>query len=247
MEVHHHPHVGHKHFKEYFLEFLMIFLAVTMGFIAENIREHFTDRSKEGEYIRSFISDLETDTMRLAYVIRFDHQQLKGIDSFLLLAHAPMTDNNNRERFYHLFIKYFYRSASFKSSDATLQQLKNTGDYRLIVKDHASDSLAEYDAEINSIYAQGAYYESYFKEIVSRLDELADMTVFGDTTYYMPGGKYTGKPLPSLNDSDRLRVLFNKAFDFSIITKAYTENYLVPELYSATQLIAFLKKEYDIK
>ncbi len=34
MEVHHHPHVEKKSFKEYFLEGLMIFLAVTMGFIA---------------------------------------------------------------------------------------------------------------------------------------------------------------------------------------------------------------------
>jgi hypothetical protein len=39
MEVHHHPTVDKKNFKEYFLEFLMIFLAVTMGFFAENIRE----------------------------------------------------------------------------------------------------------------------------------------------------------------------------------------------------------------
>ena len=44
MEVHHHPHVAKKNFKEYFLEFIMIFLAVTLGFIAENIREKITDR-----------------------------------------------------------------------------------------------------------------------------------------------------------------------------------------------------------
>jgi len=31
MEVHHHPHVEKKNFKEYFLEFVMIFLDVTMG------------------------------------------------------------------------------------------------------------------------------------------------------------------------------------------------------------------------
>jgi hypothetical protein len=51
MEVHHHPHVEKKKFKEYFLEFLMIFLAVTLGFFAENIREHLSDRSKEKEYM----------------------------------------------------------------------------------------------------------------------------------------------------------------------------------------------------
>ena len=40
MEVHHHPNLHHtgKHWKEYFLEFLMIFLAVTLWFFAENIR-----------------------------------------------------------------------------------------------------------------------------------------------------------------------------------------------------------------
>src|SRR5450755_3242260 len=64
MEVHHHPDLHHKpkKGKEYFLEFLMIFLAVTMGFIAENLREHITNRSKEKEYIRAFIRNVQDDT-----------------------------------------------------------------------------------------------------------------------------------------------------------------------------------------
>ena len=40
MEVHHHPEVEKKGFKEYILEGLMIFLAVMMGFFAESIREN---------------------------------------------------------------------------------------------------------------------------------------------------------------------------------------------------------------
>jgi len=47
MEVHHHPTVEKKNFKEYFLEFLMIFLAVTLGFFAESYREHLVDIKKE--------------------------------------------------------------------------------------------------------------------------------------------------------------------------------------------------------
>ena len=45
MEVQKHPrHVTRKKKSgEYFLEFLMIFLAVFLGFIAENIREHVVD------------------------------------------------------------------------------------------------------------------------------------------------------------------------------------------------------------
>src|SRR4051812_37079960 len=61
MEVHHHPHVEKKNFKEYFLEFIMIFLAVTMGFFAEQIRESFVQRSEEKEYVQSFYEDLSSD------------------------------------------------------------------------------------------------------------------------------------------------------------------------------------------
>jgi hypothetical protein len=44
MEVHYHPDLHHKkkNFEECFLEFLMIFLAVTVGFIGENVREHLS-------------------------------------------------------------------------------------------------------------------------------------------------------------------------------------------------------------
>ncbi len=58
MEVHHHPHVEKKNFKEYFLEFLMIFLAVTMGFIAENIREHYTEKENAKQYLETYRDEL---------------------------------------------------------------------------------------------------------------------------------------------------------------------------------------------
>ena len=52
MEVHHHPDLHHKKkkFKEYFLEFLMIFLAVTMGFFAESLTEHLGNKEKEKKF-----------------------------------------------------------------------------------------------------------------------------------------------------------------------------------------------------
>jgi len=58
MEVHHHPHVEKKNFKEYFLEFIMIFLAVTLGFFAENIREHYTEKNDARQYLESYRDEL---------------------------------------------------------------------------------------------------------------------------------------------------------------------------------------------
>ena len=71
MEVHKHPHhVTHKKkWGEYLLEFLMLFLAVFLGFIAENIREHKVEKEKGIKYVESFCEDLKTDTIELTFLI----------------------------------------------------------------------------------------------------------------------------------------------------------------------------------
>jgi hypothetical protein len=248
LEVHHHPDLHHKpkKWKEYFLEFLMIFLAVTMGFIAENIREHITNRSKEKEYIRGFIRNVEDDTANLRQIISFDNIQVNGIDSFLHLRHSDMKLDRNRKFFYSLANHNLYKSAPFISNNATLQQLKSTGDYRLIENDHVVDSLSKYDMDIQGISGETNYYSDYFREILSRLDDLTDMSIYGDTSY-IKNGIFTSKPFPELGtDSNQLRILFNKVFDFRIITSSYANNMLKPELDNATRLISFLKKKYNI-
>jgi len=248
MEVHHHPDVHHKpkKWKEYFLEFIMIFLAVTLGFIAENIREHITEKAKERKYIEGFIRNLKDDTATLNHVIRFDARLINGIDSMLRLSHANMIIDSNRKAFYYYATRYCYSSSAFKSNDITLQQLKSTGDYKLIERDHVADSLIKYGNDVQNIYNQGEYYLVYFKDILSRLDELTDRTVLNDSSYLI-SGNLPNKPLPLLRDKDgQLATLFNKLFDFKLITQSYSENNLKPQLKNAKRLILFLQSTYDI-
>ena len=225
----------------------MIFLAVTLGFIAENIRERVSEKAKERQYIEAFVRNVKDDTADLHHVIEFDKRLLKGIDSMLTLSHANMSVDSNRRMFYYFAAYYLYNSSSFTSNDATLQQLKSTGDYRLIEKDHVADSLSNYDAYVHDIYRQGDYYVAYFKEILSRLDDLADATVFGDTTFNNKG-KMTNKPFPQLRgENGKLQTFFNKLYDFRLITYSYSEYKLKPQLENAGRLIAFLKDKYGIE
>ena len=64
MEVHQHPQLHHdpKPWKEYFLEFIMITFAVTLGFFAENIRENIVEEERAKEYAQSLYDDLKIDT-----------------------------------------------------------------------------------------------------------------------------------------------------------------------------------------
>src|SRR5665647_2013300 len=83
MEVHHHPDLHHnlKKWKEYFLEFLMIFLAVTMGFLAENFREYNVNKSKEKEFMVALKEDLISDTAQLSYLLPAIDNQFEKLDS----------------------------------------------------------------------------------------------------------------------------------------------------------------------
>jgi len=248
MEVHHHakPHHKPRKWKERFMEFLMLFLAVTLGFLAENFREHLTVKAKEKQYIEGFVRNLKDDTASLQHVIESGTRQVKGLDSILKLSHVNMTVDSNRKSFYYYTIKYCYTSSSFKSNDATLQQLKSTGDYRLIKKDHVVDSLSKYDGDVHNIYGQGDYYEVYFREILSSFDELTDITILGDTSF-IQNGKVLNKPFPQLRaENGKLTTLFNKLFVFRVITKAYVETNLEPQLEKSKRLIEFLKNKYDI-
>src|ERR1700759_2293643 len=89
MEVHHHPEVEKKGFKEYLLEGLMIFLAVLMGFIAENIREGITEKKRAAEFAKSYYSDIKKDTSLLHKVMRFNQHKMAAIDSAVSALEVP--------------------------------------------------------------------------------------------------------------------------------------------------------------
>ena len=91
MEVHHHSggHHEEKHFKDYFLEFLMIFLAVTMGFLAENLREFITDKNHVEELAGQLREDLSNDTTKLTRLIAFQQLQIRRGDSLYEILMQP--------------------------------------------------------------------------------------------------------------------------------------------------------------
>jgi hypothetical protein len=149
MEVHHHPNVEKKNFKEYFLEFIMIFLAVTMGFFAENIREHFVNKEKENQYIKSFYEDLSNDERDLPVLIKsIRHQQLIPADSLpALLSNASTTTRAND---IYRFLRIITRQQGINVfvTSRTIEQLKNAGEMRLITNKQITDSLVDYYKDI---------------------------------------------------------------------------------------------------
>src|SRR3954463_11316349 len=84
MEVHHHPHTERKKFTHYLWDFLMLFLAVFCGFLAENFREHQVEHRREKKNMQSLISDLENDTLNLCHGFPIKDKRLSAIDTVYL-------------------------------------------------------------------------------------------------------------------------------------------------------------------
>src|ERR1700757_2827643 len=85
MEVHHQGHIAKKNFKEHLFEFFMLFLAVTLGFFVENIREHLIENSREKDYVHSIGEDLQQDIYQLDSVIARRTIKNEMMDSILYL------------------------------------------------------------------------------------------------------------------------------------------------------------------
>lgn len=88
MEVHHHPEVEKKGFKEYLLEGLMIFIAVMLGFIAENVRESITEHTRAKEYAETMVADLSEDTIFMNDYRTYYAVSSKHLDTLMQLLTA---------------------------------------------------------------------------------------------------------------------------------------------------------------
>jgi hypothetical protein len=85
MEVHHHSQEhGKRSWKSYFWEFLMLFLAVTLGFFVENQREHYVEHQREKTYVSTLYRDLKMDTTFNNSFKKYLLLELKRIDSLIL-------------------------------------------------------------------------------------------------------------------------------------------------------------------
>jgi hypothetical protein len=132
MEVHHHPQLDHhpKPWKEYLLEGLMIFLAVTMGFFAESYREHLSERAKEREYAINIKKDLVADTVNINIWMPSLYTRILKFDTLITYLETPGTIHDGSNMYF--LARLSTRNAIYEPNDNTILEMKSSGNLRLI-------------------------------------------------------------------------------------------------------------------
>src|SRR6187551_2462460 len=152
MEVHAHSHTERKKWTHYLWEFLMLFLAVFCGFLAENQREHFVEHQREKQFIQTLLQDLGNDTANFDRSISIFKSNVERFDSLKASAKNPRTQENILNAYKATTLPQSF--SSFNYSDRTIEQLRSAGNFRLIRNSAVSDALIEYDRYIRHTYLE---------------------------------------------------------------------------------------------
>ena len=206
MEVHHHPNVEKKRFKEYFLEFLMIFLAVTMGFFAESLREHLADKKNEKKIIIALKEDLIKDTVRLHHLIDV---YTPDFHSWVDSAHYDIDSlplKGNEGRISKALFNATYWEV-YTPPEIALSLMKNPATFNLIENESVKKEILNYNASINDYIRYG--------ELLTNLQHSVD-TSFASLANRVAARKFLdGLTLRGyfLNDSDVPEKIIFKTYD----------------------------------
>jgi len=188
MEVHAHTHTERKKWQHYFWEFLMLFLAVFAGFLAENQREHYIEHQREKQYVRSLINDVKSDISQLEELDKEWAECFRKADTLLkYLAEKDIHTNSGPA----LRLVYWATGfTDFVSNDGTIQQLKNSGGLRLLRKSKIADSIMAYQKTVDrlTIKQEGMNDAQQFR---NRVTDLFNMIQLSTAT--------EEKPIPLLN------------------------------------------------
>ena len=249
MEVHAHTHTPRKKWTHYFWEFLMLFLAVFCGFLAENFREHQIEHKREKQYIRSYLEDLKTDTTNLGLLSLTNKIIIQELDSLLFYYDEFATGRCSPG-----FTKYssgLNGFIEFNYTDRTIQQLKNSGGMRLIRKQTVSDSIIQYDVMVREQLLQEEALNRLFELTSNNYIELFNLAIFEkemNKNQQNPELLAKNKDLDLLLTHDKQKI--GSLFHYMSIYKSTIEGKRQSALRlkrQAERLITYLEKEYHLK
>ena len=133
METHaHHLHKAPGHgWTHYLFEFLMLFFAIFLGFLAENWREQFVEKERARELAMSFYNELRGDSASFQVVL--ENRARKNASFSYLKKYFRDSSLTTCSKAFSINFCYCFATFSpsvFQPRDAILEQLKNSGSLR---------------------------------------------------------------------------------------------------------------------
>jgi hypothetical protein len=140
----------------------MIFLAVTMGFIAEQIRERHVEKERLHNYFGSMVLDIESNTTAMDSAIRENSKMILKYDA--IVKSFLNSGDINRTAFAGNMGAVWYRG--FTNRNETFEQMKSSGSLRYIDDFKLLTAIMQYVRATNFAQYRTEHFEQkYYTEL----------------------------------------------------------------------------------
>ena len=245
MEVHAHTHTPRKKWTHYLREFLMLFLAVFCGFLAENFREHQVEHQREKQFMRSLLFDTREDSLELNEKILAVLRSIQYQDSLLLFLYNNPVNDFLSDYFNDTLATYALPRHTIVFNDVTAIQLKNAGNLRLIRKQDVVRNILLYWKEQENAknnLERFIIYRNRGRELEEKLFAFSDYDLVEDRLIKAPA-----KGVRVIQSNTVLWDQYANVISHCRITAKHLAGSLQKLLRLASDLMLLIKKEYHLK
>jgi hypothetical protein len=131
--------------QKYLIEFVLVFAAIVLGFFAENVREYFSDKAHEKEFILSLAENLKGDSVVFAKRDSALRERMVWMDTLISLI-TSQPEGRNAEAY--LLARYATRIIQSRPGLRTLNFLSKSKDYTSIEGAKVKNQIQEYESEL---------------------------------------------------------------------------------------------------
>jgi hypothetical protein len=224
----------------------MLFLAVFCGFLAEYQLEHKIEKDREIQYMKTLVEDLKADTTNYNTTLTFWKQTDSVIAAYRPFVRPPVAKENIIKAY--KLAATLMNSDEFLYNDRTIEQLRGSGNFRLIRNDSISGQLIRYDSYIrNTLRSQENFSQDLLQNILHIQNDIFDSEILESWFINKSAGNYEHllKEISS-SKNDLLFKYYNEIFLYKYIVRyiIISETGLKQQ---ATALIELIKKRYHLK
>ena len=252
MEVHHHPHVPNnpKPWKEYLIEGLMIFVAVTLGYGAENVREHYVNKHKGIISVQNLYKDLKDDS--LSYKNSIKNRTFQ--DSCFEVISNLFDENKIKNEIPTVYAAHSSISLRMIPSMNTmaLDQIKSSGALNYIEDDKLKEMIQSYSSDANGLklreQREFSFMDRMLDPITTSRFEYKYYQKIGDSNFRILNNKI----IINYATPAKLKIVKENTFDWDnylsilgmlkTIRKSTDKSYIIPTQAKCNKLIKLVRK-----
>ena len=254
MDVHTHTHTERKRLKHYLFEFLMLFLAVFAGFLAENLREHIVEQKRTNLYAEQFYEELRLDTSSLVSFIKNSGVVYKKYDTLVKMLKTGVSgDKKWKEFYYYSFDVDVYNTITFHN--ASFEQIKNSGSLRYFTSKPLVDAIQDYIGAKDYVESFQTGLVNYFDNRFTPFVEANfDKELLYYDVHYHDRNRFdslwnnSSKPTMFLSGNKNAAIMYKNMLltikDFYVQSLG---DFYMGLLSKSNHLIDILRKEYHLK